>query len=56
MNDLLEKLETIYQRWLGIGEEISQPDIMADDGILNLIKIKDLHLLLMPIRVSECAG
>ena len=30
MNDLLEKLEQIYQRWLQIGEEITQPDAMSD--------------------------
>ena len=30
MNDLLDKLEQIYQRWLQIGEEITQPDAMSD--------------------------
>ena len=30
MNDLLEKLEQIYQRWLQIGEDIAQPDAMSD--------------------------
>ena len=30
MNDLLEKLELIYQRWLQIGEDIAQPDAMSD--------------------------
>jgi len=30
MNNLLEKLEAIYQRWLTIGEEITQPDAMSD--------------------------
>ena len=28
--NILEKLEAIYQRWLSIGEEIAQPDIMSD--------------------------
>lgn len=30
MNNLLEKLEAIYQRWLVISEEITQPDAMSD--------------------------
>jgi len=30
MNDLLDKLEVIYKRWLEIGEEITQPDVMSD--------------------------
>ena len=30
MNILLEKLEAIYQRWVFIGEEITQPDVMSD--------------------------
>ncbi len=30
MNDLLEKLEHIYQRWLQIGEDIAKPDAMND--------------------------
>lgn len=30
MNDLLDKLEVIYKRWLEIGEEIAQPDAMSD--------------------------
>ena len=30
MNDLLEKLEIIYQRWLQIGEDIAKPDAMND--------------------------
>jgi peptide chain release factor 1 len=30
MNNLLEKLEAIYQRWFAIGEEITQPDAMSD--------------------------
>ena len=30
MNDLLNKLEEIYKRWLQIGEDITQPDIMSD--------------------------
>jgi len=28
--NILEKLEAIYQRWVSIGEEITQPDVMAD--------------------------
>ncbi|MDR1757765.1 MAG: peptide chain release factor 1 [Bacteroidales bacterium] len=30
MNNLLEKLEAIYQRWLSIGEEITRPELMND--------------------------
>ncbi len=29
-NDLLQKLEDIHQRWLQIGEEITQPDVVSD--------------------------
>ena len=28
--NILEKLEAIYQRWLTIAEEITQPDAMSD--------------------------
>jgi peptide chain release factor 1 len=28
--NILEKLEAIYQRWVSIGEEITQPDAMSD--------------------------
>jgi len=28
--NILEKLEAIYQRWLNIGDEITQPDAMSD--------------------------
>ena len=37
MNDLLDKLELIYQRWLQIGEEITKPDIMSD--MKNYVKL-----------------
>ena len=37
MNDLLEKLELIYQRWLQIGEEITKPDVMSD--MKNYVKL-----------------
>ncbi|MCQ2270386.1 MAG: peptide chain release factor 1 [Bacteroidales bacterium] len=30
MNDLLDKLAIIHQRWLEIGEEITKPEIIAD--------------------------
>ncbi|MEG2069779.1 MAG: PCRF domain-containing protein, partial [Bacteroidales bacterium] len=30
MNDLLEKLEAIYHRWLEIADEIAKPDVMSD--------------------------
>lgn len=30
MNDLLEKLQLIYERWLQIGEDITKPDAMSD--------------------------
>ena len=45
MNDLLDKLELIYQRWLQIGEEITKPDVMSD--MKNYVKLskdyKDLQ-------------
>ena len=45
MNNLLEKLQAIYQRWLEIGEEITKPDIM--DNMKRYIKLnkdyKDLQ-------------
>ena len=37
MNDLLGKLEQIYKRWLQIGEEITQPDVMSD--VKNYVKL-----------------
>ena len=37
MNDLLDKLELIHQRWLQIGEEITKPDIMSD--MKNYVKL-----------------
>ena len=37
MNDLLDKLELIYQRWLQIGEEITKPDVMSD--MKNYVKL-----------------
>ena len=46
MNDLLEKLETIYQR-CRIGEEISQPDIMAD--MKRYIKLNKDYKDLQPV-------
>ena len=30
MNSLLEKLEVIYSRWLEIGEQLVQPETIAD--------------------------
>ncbi len=30
MNDLLDKLAVIHQKWLEIGEEITKPDVIAD--------------------------
>lgn len=30
MDSLIDKLELIYKRWLEIGEEITQPDVVAD--------------------------
>ena len=30
MNDLLDKLAVIHQKWLEIGEEITKPEVIAD--------------------------
>lgn len=30
MNDLLQKLEEIYKRWLQISDDLTQPDVMSD--------------------------
>lgn len=47
MNDLLEKLEGIYRRWIEIGEEITRPEIMAD--MKRYIKLNKDYKDLQPI-------
>ena len=47
MNDLLDKLEVIHQRWIEIGEEITQPDIMSD--MKRYIKLTKDYKDLQPI-------
>ncbi len=47
MNDLLDKLEVIHQRWIEIGEEITQPDIMSD--MKRYIKLNKDYKDLQPI-------
>ncbi|MBO4646031.1 MAG: peptide chain release factor 1 [Bacteroidales bacterium] len=47
MNDLLDKLEEIYQRWLQIGEDITQPDVMSD--MKRYIKLNKDYKDLQPV-------
>ena len=47
MNDLLQKLELIYQRWLQIGEDIAQPDAMND--MKKFIKMSKDYKDLQPV-------
>ena len=47
MNDLLNKLEEIYKRWLQIGEDITQPDVMSD--MKRYIKLNKDYKELEPI-------
>ncbi|MCQ2285703.1 MAG: peptide chain release factor 1 [Bacteroidales bacterium] len=47
MNDLLQKLEELYKRWLEIGEEVQQPDIMND--MKRYIKLNKDYKDLIPI-------
>ena len=47
MNDVLEKLELIYKRWLQIGEDIAQPDAMND--MKKFIKMSKDYKDLQPV-------
>ncbi len=47
MNNLLEKLEAIYHRWLAIAEEISLPDVMSD--MKRYIKLNKDYKDLQPV-------
>ncbi len=47
MNDLLEKLEQIYHRWLQIGEDIAQPEAMND--MKKFIKMSKDYKDLQPV-------
>jgi len=47
MNNLLEKLEAIYSRWLTIGQEINMPDIMSD--MKRYIKLNKDYKDLQPV-------
>jgi peptide chain release factor 1 len=47
MNNLLEKLEAIYNRWLAISEEISLPDAMSD--MKRYIKLNKDYKDLQPV-------
>lgn len=47
MNDLLEKLEEIYKRWLTIADEIAQPEVMAD--MKRYIKLNKDYKDLLPV-------
>lgn len=47
MNNLLEKLEAIYKRWLEIGEEITKPEVM--DNMKRYIKLNKDYKDLQPI-------
>ena len=47
MNNLLEKLEAIYKKWLDISEEVAQPDVMSD--MKRDIRLNKEYKDLMPI-------
>ena len=47
MNNLLEKLEAIYNRWLAIAEEITLPDVMSD--MKRYIKLNKDYKDLQPV-------
>ena len=47
MNNLLEKLEAIYKKWLDISEEVAQPDVMSD--MKRYIRLNKEYKDLMPI-------
>jgi peptide chain release factor 1 len=47
MNDLLEKLEEIYKRWLTIADEVAQPEAMAD--MKRYIKLNKDYKDLLPV-------
>ena len=47
MSNLLEKLEVIYQRWQEIGEQITQPDIIAD--MKRYVKLNKDYKDLQPV-------
>lgn len=47
MNDLLKKLEEIYNRWVAIGEEITKPDVM--ENMKRYIKLNKDYKDLQPV-------
>lgn len=47
MNNLLEKLEAIYKKWLDISEEVAQPDVMSD--MKRYIRLNKEYKDLVPI-------
>ena len=47
MNNLLEKLEAIYRRWLEIGEEITKPEVM--ENMKRYIKLSKDYKDLQPV-------
>jgi len=47
MNTLLDKLETIYKRWEEIGEQIAQPDVIAD--MKRFVKLNKDYKDLQPV-------
>ncbi len=47
MDDLLEKLEAIYQNWLVIADEITQPDVISD--MKRYIKLNKDYKDLIPV-------
>ncbi|MDD3644952.1 MAG: peptide chain release factor 1 [Bacteroidales bacterium] len=47
MDDLLEKLEAIYQNWLVIADEITQPDVISDMN--RYIKLNKDYKDLIPV-------
>jgi peptide chain release factor 1 len=47
MNDLLDKLAVIHQKWLEIGEEITKPEVIAD--MKRFIKLSKDYKDLQPV-------
>jgi len=47
MNDLLDKLEEIYKRWLSIADEVARPEVMAD--MKRYIKLNKDYKDLLPV-------
>jgi peptide chain release factor 1 len=53
MSNLLEKLEIIYQKWQTMGEEIAQPEVVAD--MKRYIKLSKDYKDLQPVADAYCS-